>query len=167
MVLRAGSVRPWILLLGVSLYLLCVFAQSPLTFCDPVDCSTPAFPVLHHFLEFTQTHVIESVMPSTHLILCRLLFLLPSIFPSIGVFSNELSLCIRWPNIGASASIIPVNIQGWFHDWLVWSPCCPRDSQHHHFSNTTIQKHQFFSAQPSFMVQLTSVYNYWKSYNFD
>ena len=49
---------------------------------------------------------IESVMPSNHLILCRPLLLLPSIFPSIRVFSNELALCIRWANIGASASAL-------------------------------------------------------------
>ena len=57
---------------------------------------------------------IESVMPCNHLILCHLLFLLPSIFPSISVFSNEFTLHIRWPSIGASASDFPVNIQSWF-----------------------------------------------------
>ena len=57
---------------------------------------------------------IESVMPSNHLILCRLLLLLPSIFPSIRVFSNESALCIRWPNMGASASVLPKNSQDWF-----------------------------------------------------
>ena len=61
---------------------------------------------------------IESVMPSNHLILCHPLFLLPSIFPSNRVFSNELALCIRWPSIGASASasasVLPMNIQDWF-----------------------------------------------------
>ena len=59
---------------------------------------------------------IESVMPSNHLILCHPLLLLPSIFPSIRVFSNESALCIRWPNIGtsASASVPPVDIQDWF-----------------------------------------------------
>ena len=58
----------------------------------------------------------ESAMPSNHLILCRPLLLLPSIFPSIRVFSIESALCIRWPNIGASASasVLPMNIQGWF-----------------------------------------------------
>ena len=56
---------------------------------------------------------IELVMPSSHLILCPLLFL-PSIFPSIRVFSNELALCIRWQSTGASASasVLPMNIQG-------------------------------------------------------
>ena len=55
----------------------------------------------------------ESVMPSNHLVLWHPLFLQPSIFPSIRVFSNELALCIRWPSIGASASasVLPMNIQ--------------------------------------------------------
>ena len=75
---------------------------------------------------------IESVMPSNHLILCRPLLLLPSIFPSIRVFSNESILHIRWPDIGASAStsLLPMNIQDWFHlGGLVGSPYSPRDSQ--------------------------------------
>ena len=54
------------------------------TLCDPMDCSTPDFPVLHHFLKLMS---IESVMPSNHLILCLPLFLLSSIFPSTRVFS--------------------------------------------------------------------------------
>ena len=59
---------------------------------------------------------IELVMPSSHLILCHLLLLLPSIFPTIRVFSSESVLPIRWPRIGvsASASVLPVNIQAWF-----------------------------------------------------
>ena len=61
-------------------------AQSCLTLCDPMDCSTPGFPALLHLPGFTQTH--QLVMPSNHLILCRPLLLPPSIFPSIGVFSN-------------------------------------------------------------------------------
>ena len=73
---------------------------------------------------------IESVMPSNHLYLCRPLLLLPSIFPSIRVFSNESALCIRWQSIGTSASVLPMNIQGWFPLGLtVGSPCSPRDSQ--------------------------------------
>ena len=55
---------------------------------------------------------IELVMPSRHLILCHPLLLLPSIFPSIKVFTNELSLHIRQPKDGASASVLPMNIQG-------------------------------------------------------
>ena len=75
--------------------------------CNPMDCSKPDFPVLHHLLELAQTHVIES-MPSSHLILCHPLLLLPSIFPSIGVFSNESVLRNRWPK-NWSFSISPSN----------------------------------------------------------
>ena len=71
-------------------------AQSRPALCDPVDCSTPGSSVLHHFPELAQLISIESVMVSNHLILCCLL-LLPSIFPSIRVFSNETTLHIRWP----------------------------------------------------------------------
>ena len=67
------------------------------TLCYPMDYSTPGFPVLHYLQEFAQTHANESVMPSNHLILCCLFLLLPSIFPSIRVFSNESPLHIRWP----------------------------------------------------------------------
>ena len=71
---------------------------------------------------------IESAMPSSHLILCHPLLLLPSIFPSIRVFSSELALRRR-VGASASASVLPVNIQGWFPlDCLFWS-CCSRDSQ--------------------------------------
>ena len=72
----------------------CSVAQSRLTLSDPMDCSTPGFPVSLSLLKLTS---IESVMPSNHLILCRPLLLLPSIFPSIKVFSNESALHIRWP----------------------------------------------------------------------
>ena len=71
-------------------------AQSCLTLCDPMNHSTPCLPVHHQLPESTQTHVIESVMPSNHFILCHPL-LLPSIFSSIRVFSNESALHIRWP----------------------------------------------------------------------
>ena len=73
----------------------------------------PGFPVLHYLLEFVQTQldgITESVMPSNHLILCCPLFLLPSIFPSIRVFSNESVLHIRWPNYWSfTFSITPSN----------------------------------------------------------
>ena len=64
-------------------------AQSCPTLCCPMNCSTPGFPVLHHLLEFLKLMSIELVMPSNYLILCQLLSLLPLIFPSIKVFSNE------------------------------------------------------------------------------
>ena len=76
---------------------------------------------------------IESVMPSSHLILCRPLLLLPSIPPSISVFSNESTLCMRWPSYWSfSFSIIPSTehpgLISFRMDWF-GSPCSPRDSQ--------------------------------------
>ena len=95
---------------------------------------------------------IESVMPSNHLILCRPILLLPSIFSSIRVFSNDLAFCTRRPkSIGASASasVLPVNIQDWFHlGWTGWISLMPKGFSRV-FSSTTVQKHQFFSTQPS------------------
>ena len=83
-------------------------AQSCPTLCNPMNCSTPGLPVHHQLLEFTQTTPIESVMPSSHLILCRPLRLLPPIPPSIRVFSNESTLCMRWPKYWSfSFSIFP------------------------------------------------------------
>ena len=65
-------------------------------FVTPTDCSTTGFPGLHCLPEFAKIESIESVMPSNHLTLCYPL-LLPSVFASIRVFSNESVLCIRWP----------------------------------------------------------------------
>ena len=107
-----------------------------------MDCSTPGLPVYHQLPEFTQTHVTESVMPSSHLILCHSFLLLPSIFPNVRAFSNESALCIRWPSTGvsASASVLPVNIQDWFP--LGWTGCISLKSKGHlrFFSNTNVQK---------------------------
>ena len=92
---------------------------------------------------------IELVMPSNFLILFHPLLLLPSIFPSIGVFSNELTVCIRWPKYW-SFSISPSNnIQGWFPLGLTGLISLQFKGLSRVFSNTTVQKHQFFSAQPS------------------
>ena len=83
---------------------------------------------------------IESVMPSNHLILCRPLLLLPLIFPSIRIFSNESVPPIKWPKFGASvsASVLPMNIQDWFTlGWTGWiSLQCKGLSRL--FSNTTV-----------------------------
>ena len=112
-----------------SLLIMCVClvssvqSLSHVQLCDPMDCRTPGLPVHHQLLEFTQTHIsIESVMPSNHLILCCPLLLLPSIFPSIRVFSNE-SVCIRWPKYWSfSFSISPSNeylgLISFRMDWL-------------------------------------------------
>ena len=84
-------------------------AQSCLTLCNPMDCSTPGLPVHHQLLELAQTQVHQvSVTPSNHLILCHLLLLPPSVFPSISICSNESVLHIRWPKYWSfSFSISP------------------------------------------------------------
>ena len=89
----------------------------------PMDCSTPGLPVHHQLPRFTQAHVHWVGIPSNHLILCRLLLLLPSIFPSIRTFSNESVLHIRWPkDWGFSFNISPSNEYSGFisfrMDWL-------------------------------------------------
>ena len=79
-------------------------AQSCPTFCNPMNRSTPGLPVHHHSQSPPKPMSIGLVMPSNHLILCHLLLLLPSIFPSIRVFLNESALHIRWPKYWSSAS---------------------------------------------------------------
>ena len=106
-------------------------------------------------------------MPSNHLILCHPLLLLPSIFPSIRVFSNESVLCIRWPkdwsfsfNISPSSEhsgLISLRM-----DWLVGSPCSPRDSQE---SSPVRQLKSVHSSAFTFLYSptLTSIPGYWKT----
>ena len=109
---------------------------------------------------------IESVMPSNHLILCHPLLLLPSIFPSIRVFSNESLFHIRWPKYWSfSFSISPSNeyseLISFRMDWLDLLAVQV-------FSNSTVQKHQIFRAQLSlYSPILTSIHDYWKSHSFD
>ena len=101
-------------LIFFKIYFVVVVVQSLscVQFCNPVDRSTPGFPVFHCLLEFAQTHAIELVIPSNHLILCLPLPHKPSIFPSIRVFSIESSHHIRWPKYWnfTLASVLPVNI---------------------------------------------------------
>ena len=82
----------------MSVLLLCVCSAAKLcpALCNTVDCSMPGFPVLHYFPDLLKFMSIELVMVSNHLTLCRCLLLLPSIFPSIRVFSSESALRIIW-----------------------------------------------------------------------
>ena len=103
---------------------------------------------------------IELVMPSNHLILCCPLLLLPSIFPSIRVFSNESILCIRWPSIGvsASASVLPMNIQDWFPWGLTGLISLQSKGLSRVFSNNHISKPSVLRCSAFFMVQLSHPY---------
>ena len=106
---------------------------------------------------------IESVMPSNHLILCRPLFLPPSIFPSIGVFFNESVLRIRWSKYWSFSFSISLSNEYsgliYFSVDLVWSPCSPRDSQE---SSPTLQLNSINSLVVSIIhgPTLTSIQDY-------
>ena len=123
-----------------------------------MDCNTPGLPVHHQTL--LKLKSIKLVMPSNHLILCCPILLLPSLFPSIRVFSNDSARHNRWPNYcNFSFSISPSNeyselisfkLTGWIS---LQSKGLSRV-----FSNTTVQKHQIFGAQLSLWVQLSHPY---------
>ena len=123
--------------------------------CDPMDCSTPGFPVHHQLLELAQTHVHWVGDAINHLILCCPLLHLPSIFPSIRVFSKESILSIRWPKYWSfSFSISPSNEQSgllffrihWFDLLVVQGP---RKSllQHHSSKASILWCSAFFMVQ--------------------
>ena len=122
-----------------------------------MDHCMPVLPVHHQFPEFTQTHSIESVMPSNHLSLCHPLLLLPSIFPSIRVFSNESVLCIRWPKYWSfSFSISPSNEHSglisfrmnWL-DLLAVQGTLKSLLQHHSAKASILRYSAFFTVQLS------------------
>ena len=135
--------------------------QSCLTLWDLMNCSTPGHPVHHQLPESTQTHVPwVSEMPSNHLILCCPLVLLPLIFPSIRVFSNESALHIRWPKYWSfSFNISPSNeyseLISFRIDWLdlLAVQGTLKSLLQHHSSKASILLHSAF-----FIVQLSHPY---------
>ena len=128
-----------------------------------MNCSTPGLPVHHQLPEFTQTHIhrvndaIESVMPSSHLILCRPLLLLPPLPPSIRVFSNESALHMRWPKYWSfSFSISPSNehpgLISFRMDWLdllAVQGTLKSLLQHHSSKASILRQSAFFTVQLS------------------
>ena len=131
----------------LNIFCYCSVTRPCSTLCNPMDCSTPGFPVHHHSWSLLKLMSIESMMPSNHLILCHLLLLLPSIFPSIRVFSNESALRIRWPKYWSfSFSISPSNeYSGLISFKMDWLDFLQSKGLSRVFSNTTVQKHQFFN----------------------
>ena len=131
-------------------------AQSCPTLCNPMDCSTPGLPV-HHQFKLMST---KSVMPSSHLILCNHLLLLPSIFPNIRVFSNESALCIRGSKYWSfSFNISPSNehpgLISFRVDWLdlLAVQGTLKSLLYHHSSKASILWHSAF-----FTVRLSHPY---------
>ena len=133
-----------------------VQSLSRVRLCDPMDCSRPGFPVLHYLLEFAQIKSTESVILSSHLILCRPLLLLPSIFPSIRVFSNESALLIRWPKYWSFSCNISLSNEhpglvfrlDWL-DLLAGQRTLKSILQHHSSKASIFQCSAFFTVQLS------------------
>ena len=132
-----------------------------------MDCSMPGFPVLTISHSLLKVMFTESVMPSNHLVFC-LPLLLPSIFPSIRVFSNESALHIRWPKYWSfSFSMNPSNeYSGLISFRIDRSPYSPRDSQE---STPTPQFKSINSLMFSLLYNPTvkSIHEYWKNHNCD
>ena len=124
--------------------------QWCLTLCDPKDCSMPGFPVLHHLLEFAQIHVhwVGDTLQPSHPLLspCPLCF---QSFPELGCFPMNRLFASGDQSTGASPSVLSVNTQDWFPLGLTGLISLQSKGLSRVFPNTAVQKHQFFSAQPS------------------
>ena len=137
--------------------------------CDPMDCSTPGLPVHHQLPELTQTHVhwVGDAIQLSH----------PLLSPSPSAFNlSQHHSLFQWVSssqqvakalgVSASASVLPMNIQDWFPlGWTGWISLQSKGLSRV-FSNTTVQKHQFFGAQ-LYCPTLTSIHDHWKNHSFD
>ena len=144
-------------------------AQPCPTVCDPTTRSTSGIAVHHQLPEFTKPMSIESMMPSNHLILCRSLLLLPSIFPSIRVFSNESAL-IRWPEywsfiLNISPSSEHPGLISFRMDWLdlLAVQGTLKSILQHHSSKASILPRSAFFYSPT----VTSIHDHWKNHSLD
>ena len=138
-------------------------------FATPWIAARQASLSITNFRSLPKLMSIESVMPSNHLILCRPLLLLPSIFPSIRVFSNESVLHITWPNIwvSTSTSVLPMNTQDWFPLELIgWISLQSKGSQE---SSPTPQFKSINSSalSPLHSPTLTSIHDHRKNHSLD
>ena len=135
----------------INAYQFSSVAQSCPTLCDPMNRSCQASLSITNSKSLLKLMPIESVMPSSHLILCCSLLLLPPIPPSIRVFSNESTLHMRWPKYWSFSFSISLSNE---HPGLIsfrmdWLDLLAFQGTLKSFSNTTAQKHQFFGAQLS------------------
>ena len=140
----------------------CLVTKSCPTLCDPRDCSMPSFPVLHCLLAFAQTHVhwvSDTIRPSHPLAP----FSPPALsFPASGSFPMSQLFPTGGQSIGASASasVLPVNIQGWFPlGWTGWISLQSKGLSRV-FSSTAVQRHQFLALSLLYGPTLTSIHDY-------
>ena len=140
-------------------YLLLLFSHSVVFLCNPIDCSIPAFPVLHYLLQLSQAHVHwvgDAIQPSRPLIIFSSC-LQP--FPASGSFPMSWLFPSGGQSIGASAlaSVLTMSIQGWFPlGWTGWIALLSKGFSRV-FSSTTFWRHLFFGAQASLWSALTSI----------
>ena len=147
-----------------------VVAQSCPTLCNPMNCRTAGLPVITNCQSLPKLMSIESVMPSHHLLLCRPLLLLPSIFPIIRFFSKESALRIRWPKYSSfSFNVSPSNehpgLISLRMDWLDLLAVQGTLQE----SSPTPQFKSINSSLLSFLYIpiLTSIHDYWKNHSLD
>ena len=147
----------------------CSVAKSCPTLGNPIGWSMPGFLSFTISWSLPKLMSFESVMLSNHLILCHPHLFLPLIFPNIRLFYKESALRIGDQNIGAlaSASVLPMNIQGWFPLGLTGWISLQSKRLSRVFSSTTVWKHQFFSAQPSLWSNSHISTWHWKNHSFD
>ena len=145
----------------------CSVTQSRPTLWDPMDCSTPGLPVLYHLPELSQTHArwVGDVIQPSHPLLP--LLLLPSIFTSIRVFSNESALHIRWPkNWSFMFRISPSNEYSWLISFRInWFESCPRGSQES--STPQFKSINFLVLSFLYGPTLTSIHTTGKNHSFN
>ena len=153
-------------MLGNYLCTCCSVAKLSSTLCDPMDCSTPGFPVLHHLSNscplslWCYPTILSSAVPFS--------FCFQSL-PASGSFSMSQLLTSGGQSIGASASasVLPMNIQGRFPLGLTGLISLQSKGLSRVFSNTRVQKHQFFLAQSSLWSNSPSIHDHWKNHSFD
>ena len=134
------------------------FTRSCVTLCNPMNCSTPGFPVLHHLPEFAQTHVYwvnDAIQPSHPVV--PISSCLQSL-PASGSFPVSQFFASSGQSIRVSASILPVNIQSWFPLGLTGLISLLFQEFSRVFSSTIVWKHQVLRCSDFFIVQFSHLY---------
>ena len=143
--------------------------QSCLTLCNPIDCSTTGVHVHQQLQSLLKLMSIESVMPSNHLISvvpfssCLQSFPASESFPMSQFFTSDGQSI----EASVSASVLPMNIQNWFPLGLTGLISLQSTGLSRVYSNTTVQKHQFFGVSFLYSPTLRSIHDYWKNHSFD
>ena len=152
-----------------SIYQFSSVAQSCLTLFKPMNCSTPAFLSITNSRSLLKLMSIMSIMPSNHFILYRPLLLLPSIFPSIRIFSNKSVLCIRWSKYGSfSFNMSPSHdYSGLISFSMDWLDLLAAQGTLNSLLQCHSSKASILRCSGVCSPTLTSIHDYWKKHTFD